>query len=98
MLPATVVKADDSAEPLARFTVWVAAAVPSQVPFVNRLKVTEPVGVGPLPVTIALSWTTVPTYTVVPVMSVCDELWTSVDADGVPFVTVRGSHTPVDGL
>src|SRR5437773_9746008 len=96
MLRVSLVRADDPRDPLACPTRRSSALVPSQVPLVNRLKVTEPVGVGPLPVTISLSLTTAPVATHDEVVSLCLESWICVAVDEVRLTTVSGSHVAVD--
>src|SRR4051812_45160421 len=98
MLPSTVGNDDDSAVPPERATTSVEAAVDEQVPLVKRLKVTVPVGVPLLPVTIALSCTVVPTSTVWPVMSACAGLCTSVAVPDCHLSTFSGSHSAVELL
>ena len=74
----------------------VAAAGAVHALLVNQLIVTVPVGVAPLPVTVALSCTKVPATTLVTVPWVA--LWMVVVTVGVSFaalVTVSDSQGPV---
>ena len=62
----------------------------------NQLNVTVPVGVPSEPVTVAWSCTVVPALTFTTVW--CCESWMSVAVFDVSFVTVNGSHAPVEPL
>src|SRR4051812_27061623 len=70
----------------------VAAGVPVHVELANHLKVTFPVGVARLPVTVALSCTLVPLRTAM--MCSCDALWTSVPTVGSILLAVNSSQGP----
>ena len=62
----------------------------------NHLNVAVPVGIPSEPVTVAWSCTVVPAGTIVTTW--CDALWMSVAVLDVSFVTVNGSHAPVEPL
>src|SRR5437763_1426070 len=96
MAPCTVVNVDDSALPLVRATVSVAAAGAVHVPLVNRLNVINPIGVAPLPVTVALSCTTVPAAAIWPVTSTWEASWIWVEVEELYLETVSASQIPDD--
>ena len=71
--------------------------MPVQVPLVNHVNVTVPVGVRQTaPVTVAWSCTVVPAGTDVTV--VCAASWITVTVVDATVVTVNGSHGPVDAV
>src|SRR5262245_7538916 len=93
---------DGAATPVAWKTAIVPAAVPVgvQVPFVNQVNVTLPVGlvVNGLPVeTVAESYTDPPSASEVTTLpSATLWIWVTTDVSALP--TVSGSQVPSDGL